>query len=456
MQSLRKRVFQIVRHQTEKDISDATDIRSYVVGELGRYWPHGRDEILSLPIIEEKPLDKSEKLLPPRMQSVALPDWASDVGVDKQLLVPEHLIRYGDLPEWQRVDWIRVVFWYLNGLAERFFEERHGPVHSYSSRLKGWDSRLWEHAWVNRIALFLRRWAAKIQNTDEISLFGLLPEPEIIITHDLDAVSKTLAIRCKQSVFQIFKVVKNLLSGQFQASSRESRKALRFFFGSDNYDHLERLTKMEARMGLRSYINAYGGPGGWRRTPKQMLFDPGYSIFDEKLSVQLRKLHDNGWIIGLHQSFDAWKSAAEMGKERTKIEQVTGITVKSCRQHWLRFSWADTWKAQQTAGLEMDFTLGFNDRPGFRNGSALKFHPWDFDSLKPMNLVSIPLALADSQLYDYSCLTEEEVEPEVNYWIKEIMVTRGTASVLWHPHTLSDDYGWCKGFESVLKAVGVN
>ncbi len=435
-------------------IPSHTLLKQYVVEELAVYWQK-KEGILALPI-PAFPWPQEEPL-PPQMKFVALPAWAENIGVNGGILVPAQFSKNNDdSSAWAKTDWFSTIFWYLNGISERAFEAQYGPIHSYSYRLKGWDQRIWGHAWVNRIALFLRCWAAKVKNTDEISLLDLLSDPEIIITHDLDAVSKTLAIRCKQFVFQIFKIIKQLLSGQVRASSRESRKALQFFFGCGNYDHLGRVTKIEAQMGLRSYINVYGGCGGWRRVPKQMLFDPGYSISDEKLSMQLRKLHNDGWIIGLHQSFDSWKNAEEMVKERMKIEEFVGTAVKSCRQHWLRFSWAHTWKAQQSAGLSLDMTLGFNDRPGFRNGAAMRFHPWDFDSKKPMRLVSIPLVLVDSQLYDYLCLIGEEIELEINHWIKEIMATRGAASILWHPHTISDDYGWCKGFESVLKAVEVN
>ena len=30
----------------------------------------------------------------------------------------------------------------------------------YSNKLKNWDERIWNYAWVNRIAIFLSKWAA--------------------------------------------------------------------------------------------------------------------------------------------------------------------------------------------------------------------------------------------------------------------------------------------------------
>ena len=41
----------------------------------------------------------------------------------------------------------------LEGWHERIWEKVHGCIHSYSFRLKGWDTRAWDHAWVNRCYL---------------------------------------------------------------------------------------------------------------------------------------------------------------------------------------------------------------------------------------------------------------------------------------------------------------
>ncbi len=46
---------------------------------------------------------------------------------------------------------------------------------------------------MNRIALFLRRWAAREQGMSEEDLFDSLPKAEIILTHDVDAIAKNLS-----------------------------------------------------------------------------------------------------------------------------------------------------------------------------------------------------------------------------------------------------------------------
>ncbi len=426
--------------------------RRYVVDTLARYWPRSVGVILSLPIPRVKEL--YQEPLPPQLKSVILPEWSARVGVDGKLLVPARFIIEGNDPAWTRTDWLGATFWYLSGSAERAFEGLNGPIHSYSFRLKGWDPRLWERAWANRIALFLRLWSAREQGTDEDTLFGPLPDPEIILTHDVDAVTKTMAIRLKQTAFHAFNASRSLFQGQLTASLNKFGTAGRFLFARGDYWHFDRIIELEEKYGVRSHFNIYGGLGGWRRSMKQLLLDPSYDVYNLELTQQLRKMHAGGWTIGLHQSFNAWSDAEAMREERIRLEQALDAPVTSCRQHWLRFSWEGTWKAQQEAGFLLDSTLGFNDRPAFRNSAALRFHPWDPGLGRPANLAALPMVLMDSHLYDYADLTEDQRLQQMVYWLDEIRLVRGTATLIWHQRVMSPDYGWEVGFRQFLEFLG--
>lgn len=425
--------------------------RSYACETLDRYWSRNSDAILSLPIPQRPPA--ASEPLPPALDTVRLPEWAADLAPDQGLLVPRHLIGEGNVPAWQRTDWFGVVFWYLNASAERAYEQRHGPVHSYSYRLQGWDTRLWERAWVNRIGMFLRRWAAQQHGADEASLFGPLPPHEITLTHDVDAIRKTLAIRFKQSAFHVFNAVRIALRGKPAAALSRLGKAARFLSSSADYWRFAEIAALERRHGLRSHFNVYGGRGGWRRTPLQILLDPAYNVQCARLADALKTLHRDGWTIGLHQSFSAWRDPELMQTEKKRLEQSLGAAVNSCRQHWLRFGWDATWAAQQQAGLTLDTTLGFNDRPGFRNATALRFHPWDNVRDEPMQLAALPLVLMDSHLYDYAEYSRSDRALEMQHWIDEIKFVRGAATVVWHPHVLDDDYGWRDGFDRLVTLI---
>jgi hypothetical protein len=423
--------------------------RRYVAAELAPYWPRSADAVAGLAIPAAPPA--APELLPPRFELVPLPDWAADVAVEGGLLVPRRHAGPAGSERWRAVDWWGAAWWYLSGAAERAHEERSGPIHSYSYRLAGWDPRMWERAWVNRIALFLRRWAAREARQDERALLGHAPAAEIQLTHDIDAIRKTLAIRFKQSAFHGYNALRLAGRGELRHALGKLGAAVRFLLSDADYWHFDAIEAAELRAQVRSSFFVYGGDPR-RRSLVQALFDPGYHVREDRLAAKLRALAAAGWRVGLHQSYTAWRDEAAMAREKARVEDALGTRVTACRQHWLRFSWRETWKAQQAAGLEADATLGFNDRPGFRNGAALSFRPWDTARDGPMRLAATPLILMDSHLYDYR--PGSDPAREIRRWIGEVEAVGGTASVLWHPHTLSPDYGWPAGFEALLAAVG--
>jgi len=426
------------------------DQRPWVRSSLSRYWSQGADLLAHLPVPIAPPV--SAVSLPPRVDTVALPEWAADLGIDGGLLVPSTAIVAGSGAAWERTDWWDAAAWFLDGRAERAYEREHGPIHSYSFRLSGWDARIWERAWVNRIGLFLRRWAARRASLDEAASFGPLPDADIVLTHDVDAIRKTLRIRFKQSAFDAFNAVRAMAQGRPLAAMQRVAHGVRFALSAGDYWTFARMCGMEEARGRRSIFNVYAGDASPRSAPARLLIDPSYDVRAAEVAAMLRGLVAQGWKVGLHPSFDAWSSAADIGAQKERLERAIGTPVRVCRQHWLRFSWSATWAAQEAAGLEIDTTLGFNDRPGFRNGCALQFHPLD-DEGRPRRLAVLPLVLMDSQLYDYASPGGAVPQAGIARWIDEIRAVRGTATVLWHPHVLSDDYGWASGYDEVLRAV---
>ena len=139
--------------------------------------------------------------------------------------------------------------------------------------------------------------------------------------------------------------------------------------------------------------------------------------------------------------------------QKLRLESVAG-PIAACRQHWLHFSWEKTWAAQWAAGLTLDATLGFNDRPGFRASHALRIAPWDGAKAAPMQRFEmIPMLFMDSQFYDYGRLSPAEIGAAMKPWLDEVRAVHGTATVNWHTQTLTDAYGWRPGFEELLSQL---
>jgi hypothetical protein len=426
--------------------------RTYAVESLSQYWPKGEDLIHQLPSPHLLPHCRAKN--PPALARIRLPAWAHDIGIEGNLLIPAQLIRISDdpIPNWHGVDWLGAIFWYLAGSAEREFEKEKGPIHSYANRLKGWSPELWQYAWVNRIALFLRRWAARRIGRDENALFGSLPEAKIFLTHDLDATNKTPILRAKQTCFRLINSMGIFLKGHFGAGLNRLKDAIRFFVSTGDYWCFDLISELEKQMGCCSYYFVYAGLEHPRKLSHR-IFDPSYDISQSKLKKKLRELLASGNCIGLHPSFEAWADPEIIRKQRERLEFTIDHSVSTCRQHWLRFGWEHTWKAQEQAGLSLDFTLGFNDRCGFRNGAAIVFHPWHPEFKGPHRLEAIPLVLMDSHLCSSELICSSDRVYIVNKLLNEVKSVGGTCSILWHPHVFSNDFGWRNSYCHALNQI---
>ncbi len=422
---------------------------TFVLGAGQRYWPGAEAAVAPLPVPAEPPgrLDNA-------FTTVPLPPWAADLmpGKHAGLLVDTARLVDGEGPSWTRCQWWNAVFDLLTGMHERRVEARRGPLHSYALRLSGLEGRLFDRAWVNRIFLFLRRWAAREAGADEARLFGPLPAGRVHLTHDVDAVRKTPVIRAKQSVFHTLNAGRAMVANHpVRAAARLSR-AFRFSLGPGDFWRIPELCRMEAEHNVRSSFHFYAGATGGRPVPWQRrLFDPSYDLAHNDLSGALRALHQDGWAVGLHPGHAAWADAGRLGEERRRLEAVSEMPVTTVRQHWLRFSWEHTWAAQAAAGLRTDFTLGFNDRPGFRAGAALAWTPWMEDGTQAP--VVVPTLFMDSHFYDYHPMTAEERRTAMGRWLDEVAAVRGEAAVLWHQRVLAPDYGWGEGYADLLRAL---
>lgn len=424
--------------------------RARIIAAGRRYWRGGGEHIEALaPALPEVLPEGPYRGL----AAIALPDWARDIGVGApaELLVDARAVRAGQEPAHLRCDWLLAAELFLTGAAEREHEARSGPAHSYAWRLR-LDPRAFDHAWVNRIFLLLRRWAARERGAGETALFGPLPSAEITLTHDLDAISKRPEIRFKQGAFHLWNSGRHLARRELRRAGGRAAAAARFVFGADDLWTIDELVAAVTRHGLRSRIHVYAGPAGLRRGWPGLVMDPGYDCADPGLATLLRRLAAGGFEIGLHPGFGTWRSARLIREQRDRLARALSPAVTSCRQHWLRFSWAETWAAQAAAGLTLDTTLGFNDRPGFRNSAALAFAPSAADGSE-LPITAVPLILMDSHIYDYDLDTGRDPGTAIERWIGEVRAVGGEASVLWHPHTLHRSYGWRPGFEALLEIL---
>lgn len=408
--------------------------KDHMIGCLKKYWPCD-EEIENIKKLNIKMKSFRKITLPLKMVPIDMPYFAYGLGKNNIFYIPEDALdlKKNQKLDWRNVDWWLVTFLLMECVHERAWEYKYGSIHSYSWRLNNWDNIVWDYAWVNRIAIFIRFWAL---NKNLNNNYGYQIVKQVRMTHDLDAVQKTMPIVIKQTTLSIFNFLKSISQFKFNLALNKLIQTYKFLFAKDDWDNILKMITKEKNLKFKPLINIHvkkriRGPLTW-------LLDPSYEIKEKKLLSHLREILSHGCEIGLHPGFFSFSKSKEILREKIALENSLSINVFSVRQHWLKFCWEKTWDAQYKAGLVKDFTVMFNDRSGFRNSSALNFS--SFYSNKKHH--SLSTSFMDS--HDFK---------NINHILKEINLIRGETSILWHSHTISEIYGWESDWEKCLELI---
>lgn len=134
--------------------------------------------------------------------------------------------------------------------------------------------------------------------------------------------------------------------------------------------------------------------------------------------------------IGLHPSYHS-KNQEDIIKEKKTLEEKGQVKIQSSRQHFLKVKFPDTFRNLIAAGITDDYSLGFYDRIGFRNGMAIPFPFFDVKDNKTTKLMLHPLLMMDSAAVQELGM-EEKYQKEISKLIQEGKTVGGEMTALWH------------------------
>jgi hypothetical protein len=125
---------------------------------------------------------------------------------------------------------------------------------------------------------------------------------------------------------------------------------------------------------------------------------------DNKVAKIIRRVLSFGGRIGVHGSYNSYKSLDLILSEKSKFElflksQNINFKISSIRQHYLQIDYSCTMPLFIKAGYVSDFTGGFADYPGFRFGTSKPFYMWDHSNLSKTTLLQRPLILMEATLF---------------------------------------------------------
>jgi len=141
------------------------------------------------------------------------------------------------------------------------------------------------------------------------------------------------------------------------------------------------------------------------------LKDGDYNIASPFIGGLLEEIHSRGHQIGLHPSYNSFREPDVIHQEFMRLRSVCdrrGIVQNEwpARMHYLRWRVGVTPVALEEAGIAVDATLAYADRPGFRCGTCHGYQAFDPVGKRALNLHVRPLVAMDTSVLNSGYLNK--------------------------------------------------
>lgn len=384
----------------------------------------------------------------PRLQGETIPYFgkmAPSEAVERKALRPGFTLGF---------DLLFNIFAHLSCLEECEFERRNNAAPSPLS--KKWKNRDWVHKPVVNYYFSILEQLFSLLGVEKKRAFPYATGFQVCLTHDIDALDRSFFHALKQQVFFLLRSGQQLRQLQLKKALNLACKAAQLFWKGYHGWHFETVLKEEKEYGYQSTFNFYAG------NPKKMplflrLMDPSYNLLeDRRIRAVISQLEKNGCEIGLHGSYLSYGSSDILKNEKSALSTTTSQEILSSRQHWLQFAHEKTLQCQNEAGLKVDTTLGYNDRPGFRSGIVHPYFPYDHLGQKTGDVLEIPMILMDSHLIEGGMNGINFAWQSSEVILNEMKKFSGCCSVVWHTHTFDPLYGAHGTYQKLLKWIHEN
>jgi hypothetical protein len=182
-----------------------------------------------------------------------------------------------------------------------------------------------------------------------------------------------------------------------------------------------------------------------------------YARFDRNIHHQVPALQAliraNAPKAGLHPSMASNFEPGRLALEKKRLETITGIPATHTRQHYLFLSMPETYRKLESAGFEMDYSMGFADLPGFRAGTGTAFPWYDLMAERQSTLWVQPFQVMDVTLKDYLGITPSAATDCIATILQQCKAVGTTFCTLWHNSSFYPAEGWKEWPEMYIRLV---
>ncbi len=250
----------------------------------------------------------------------------------------------------------------------------------------------------------------------------------VVITHDID---HSYLYRNKGFIINIYGLLRDMLHNRMDAVGTRLRTLAHL--QEDPYFNIPYLLRTDLGNGFSPHFFIHAGP---------------YGKYDRKAvypSWRYRKIMRvlaQECEVGLHPSYCSDSKLKLIRKEHKRLECWLDKVVYSSRQHFLRFTFPDTFRVLLKAGIRKDYSVGYSHACGFRAGTSIPFPFFDLETNVETSLMLHPLVVMDVTLKRDRGLSSTEARETILRFNAVCRYYGGDFTLLMHNSSLSDQEGW--------------
>lgn len=264
----------------------------------------------------------------------------------------------------------------------------------------------------------------------------LLPAPAFSFTptYDID-----IAWSYKHKGWQRFAGagLKELFTGRFRNLALRMKVAAGK--QTDPYDAFERMKALHVLSGVQAH---YFILAALSATP----FDKNIHPQHPAMQQLVRSLQQEG-PIGIHPSFFTRDNVARLTTEKQTLEQLTGSSITTSRQHYIRLFLPDTYRMLLNAGITDDYSMGYSTALGFRAGTGRSFYWYDLKKEEITSLRVHPFCFMDTTAHFDMGMDREDAFNRLRIMRAALKNCNSRLVTVFHNFSLGTDAAWNGWYE---------
>ena len=155
--------------------------------------------------------------------------------------------------------------------------------------------------------------------------------------------------------------------------------------------------------------------------------------------------------VGIHPSFQIENQLSIFGEEKAWLETIIGDKIEHSRQHYLHFELPKTYQILEKLDIQNDWSMGFSNTIGFRNGSTKPVQWFNIFENRKTNLTVHSFSMMDVTCKNYLKLNSFSAI-QINHSYKQILESmNGNFCFIIHNESMSETEGW-KGWGKTFKS----